>query len=143
MLEQLLGRKLQYSDKHCKFLTEFQQDSSKSPTEEITGGSKFPKNWFTAPRFAFLMTIFWQKEDILTIFRQPKTLLISGHSPPIELAKLYMRAGHKGAVRSICVLDSENSFITASKDRTVRLWSLRNCFDGSARSVSYVLQFSF
>ncbi|CAG0892872.1 unnamed protein product [Darwinula stevensoni] len=41
--------------------------------------------------------------------------------------------GHTANTRSIVVLDNENSFISGGKDRTVRLWSLRNQGDGSCQ----------
>ena len=39
--------------------------------------------------------------------------------------------GHKSSVRSLAVSDSEHFFISGSKDKTVKLWLLRNQGPGS------------
>ena len=50
----------------------------------------------------------------------------------MSLTHMYTHAGHKTSIKSLSVSNSETYFVSASKDKTVKMWSLRNHGDGLA-----------
>ena len=53
--------------------------------------------------------------------------------------KLQSFTGHVGGVKSLHVLDNENSFLSGGRDKVVRLWSVRNTGEGDTQVASQSL----
>ncbi|CEF68406.1 BEACH domain and WD40 repeat and WD40/YVTN repeat-like-containing domain and WD40-repeat-containing domain-containing protein [Strongyloides ratti] len=45
--------------------------------------------------------------------------------------------GHQGSIKKICIMDNENCFISASSDKTIKLWSIKSSEDVSQCQWSY------
>uniref|UniRef100_A0A914YZH0 BEACH domain-containing protein n=1 Tax=Panagrolaimus superbus TaxID=310955 RepID=A0A914YZH0_9BILA len=67
---------------------------------------------------------------------------------PFDQIQLGTFSGHSSTIKKIVVLDNENSFITASSDKTIKLWSLKNfvdvgtsqlCYDRHTKSIQDVI----
>ncbi|XP_068945764.1 WD repeat-containing protein 81 isoform X1 [Petaurus breviceps papuanus] len=66
---------------------------------------------------------------------------VSQHDAHFHFHQIRLQSflGHSGAVKCVAPLGSEDFFLSGSKDRTVRLWPLYNCGDGTSETAPRLL----
>uniref|UniRef100_A0AAF5D6W2 BEACH domain-containing protein n=1 Tax=Strongyloides stercoralis TaxID=6248 RepID=A0AAF5D6W2_STRER len=60
-------------------------------------------------------------------------------SPSVDFYQIPLSTfhGHQGSIKKICLMDNENCFISASTDKTIKLWSIKASEDVSQCQWSY------
>jgi WD repeat-containing protein 81 len=64
-------------------------------------------------------------------------LSATSDSLSFDQIQLATYSGHTAAIRRICALDNENSFISGSYDKTIRLWSIKTTEEASISQWAY------
>lgn len=61
---------------------------------------------------------------------------VSQHDPRFHFHQIKLQSflGHTGAIKCVAPLSCEDFFLSGSKDKTVRLWPLYNCGDGTCET---------